>query len=662
MLFAGILSIAAVLAILLILSISIPQLPDSLDKLVNAPPTIIYDSEGRVIRTIGGRDMITLDRISPHFIDAIIAVEDKNFYRHHGIDKKAVFRSIVVGILKGRRIAGGSTITQQLAKNLFFSFRRDIARKLNEMLVAIQIEASFSKDAILEAYCNQIPFGSRATGVERAARTFFGVPASELSLAKAALLAGLPNSPSRFNPYAYPERARNRQLIILSLMERNGVITSEERALAEAESLVYKPLRFMGTASWFADKVTVECEERFGRDAVYFGGLKIFTTLDPSLQDAAENAVETGIESLDQALNSDSVQVGFVAVSTLSGSVEAMVGGRDYRTSQFNRAVDAHRRPGSGFKPFVYYTAIKELNCNPATMTLDSAITIKVPGSGDWSPRNYDNKYFNRVIFKFALSRSLNSVAARIITETGTEAVAETARNFGVRSPLKAVPSISLGSSEVTPLDMVSAYAVIAAAGNYYDPYFIERVESPRGDVLYEHFVTGKRVADQESLYLLLDMMKEVLANGTGRSARAQGFTHPAAGKTGTTNDFYDSWFIGFTPTLCASVWVGYDMEKAMINRRGRGITGASGALPIWTTFMKSATEGEPPRDFPIPAGIKFASVNIHNGMLADVGEVMTVALPEETELTFASDSLIRDTTDVETVPEVEDEEYDDTN
>jgi len=619
----------------------IPQLPDSLDKLVNAQPTIIYDSEGRVIRTIGGRDMITLDRISPQFLDALIAVEDKNFYRHHGIDKRAVLRSVIVGILRGRRIAGGSTITQQLAKNLFFSFKRDIVRKLNEAMVAVQIEAAFSKDEILEAYCNQIPFGSRASGVERAARTFFGIPASELSLAQAALLAGLPNSPSRFNPYAYPERARSRQLIILSLMERNGVITAEDRAVAEAESLVYEPLRLMGTASWFADRVTIECEERFGRDAVYFGGLKIFTTLNPSLQNAAENAVKKGIESLDRRLNSDSVQVGFAAVSTLSGSVEAMVGGRDYRASQFNRAVDAHRRPGSGFKPFVYYTAIRKMGCHPANVILDSAITIKVPGSGEWSPRNYNNKYYGRTILKFALSRSLNSAAVRIITETGSDAVVETAKNFGVHSPLKSVPSISLGSSEVTPLEMATAYSVIAAEGNYHQPYLIERVESPRGDALYEHFITGKLVADQEALFLLLDMMKEVLDNGTGKSARAAGFTLPAAGKTGTTNEFYDSWFTGFTPTLCASVWVGYDMEKAMINRYGRGITGASGALPIWTAFMKSAAEGEPARDFTIPTGIKFLSVDFHTGIPADSGDVMTVALPEAAELPAPSDSTM---------------------
>ena len=612
------------------LSLSIPQLPESLDKLVSASPTVIYDSEGKVIRTIGGRDMITLDRISPYFLNAVIAVEDKNFYKHNGVDKKAVLRSIIYGIFKDRRIAGGSTITQQLAKNLFFTFKRDVMRKLKETLVAIQIESSFSKDEILEAYCNQIAFGSRANGVERAARTFFGIPASELSLAQAALLAGLPNSPSRLNPYAYPDRAEGRQRVVLALMQRNGFITPEERAEAEAESLYYKPQRLMGASSWFADKVILECEERFGKDAVYYGGLKIFTTLNPALQEEAENATHVGLDALAQRLKSDDeIQVGFAAISTMTGAVEAMVGGRDYGSSQFNRAVDAHRRPGSGFKPFVYYTAIKQLNYHPATVMLDSMITLKVPGSRDWSPRNYEDQYFGKVILKFALSRSLNSVAARLVDETGAQAVMETAYAFGIKSELTPVPSIALGSSGVSPLDMASAYSVIATGGHYYEPYLIERVESPKGDVLYEHFITGKRAANMEALYLLLDMMKEVIDNGTGKYARRAGFNVPAAGKTGTTNDFYDSWFTGFTPTLCASVWVGYDMEKAIIDHNGRGISGASGALPIWVDFMKAACENEPPRDFTLPAGIKFVTVDCRTGALSDTGNVMTVALPE---------------------------------
>lgn len=628
------LAVLAALITLFYLSGKIPQVPDSLDKLVSAPPTVIYDSEGRILHTLSGRDMITLDRISPHFLKAIISVEDKNFYRHRGIDKTAVFRSIFINPVRGRTIgAGASTITQQLTKNLFFSFKKDVSRKLKEMLAAVQIEASFSKEEILEAYCNQISFGSSAYGVERASRTFFGKPALDLTLAQAALLAGLPNSPSRLNPYTHPDRARARQRFILKLMERNGAITPEERVEAEAESLTYNQPKFLGRGRWFADRVIEECEKRFGRDAVYFGGLKIFTTLNPYLQEAAVKAVEAHLKTLRETTGSDEVQTALIAISPLSGAVKAHIGGADYNTSQFDRAFNAHRRPGSGFKPFLYYTSMQRLGYTPATLVLDSLVTIKVPGSKDWRVNNFDHQYQGPVILKLALSRSLNTVAARIVNTVGAENVTETAHKFGVLSPLKNNPAIALGTSGVPPLEMASAYSVIATGGEYYEPYIIERVESPRGEVLYEHFISGKRVADPQLIYLLLDMMKEVVDGGTAQLARWSGFRLPAAGKTGTTDDYCDSWFTGFTPTMCASVWVGYDLEKPLRNENGRGITGAQGGLPIWIDFMKTATEGAPPRDFSIPAGIKFISVNPFTGNPEDSEIALTVALPEWAKL-----------------------------
>ncbi len=618
---------------LYLLAGSVPQAPDSLDQLVNAPPTLIYDAEGRVLYTLGGRDMTTIDRISPHFRQAIIAAEDKNFYRHHGLDKFAIIRSVIRGVTGKRRIAGGSTITQQLAKNLFFTFERDVMRKLKEMLAAAQIEATFSKEEILEAYCNQIPFGSRAYGIERAARTYFGISAAELTLAQAALLAGLPNSPSRYNPLVHPYRAKARQRTILRLMRRHGFIDDEQFAQAEAESLQFRPSREAQGGSWYIDRVIERCEAKFGGEAVYFGGLKIFTTLDPAMQSAAEAAVSAGLEELRQRLGSDSVQAALIAVSPLSGAVKAHIGGDDYRSSPYDRAVTAGRLPGSGFKPFLYHTALSNLKMNPASLVLDSAVTIPIRGSSDWSPPNYSRTYRGPVILKYALAHSINTVAARLVRETGPEEVVETARRFGVKSPLNPVPSIALGTSDVSPIEMAAGFSVIASGGMYYEPYFIERIESPGGETLYEHFVTGKRVADPDLIYLLIDMMKEVMQSGTAVRTRWSGFTRPACGKTGTTDDHRDSWFTGFTPNLSASVWIGFDQRKLLLDTKGWGITGSDGALPLWIEFMKAATEGEPPRDFPIPPGIKFDTVGIYSGIPADSGEVMSVALPLETVL-----------------------------
>lgn len=611
----------------------IPKLPDNLDVLVYSPPTTLYSSDGRVMFTFGGRDMAPLERISPHFLNAITAVEDKNFYRHHGLDKPALARSIFKGIFTKKRIAGGSTITQQLAKNFFFSFERSVLRKMKEALIAFQIESTFSKDEILEAYCNQISFGSRAYGVERASRTFFDKSASRLTLGQASLLAGLPNSPSRFNPFTNPDNARLRQRIVLSLMQRNGMISEERKreALEEPWNLVTYGIPGMG--SWYSDRVMEQLEELFSPEVAYFGGLHVFTAADQDLQAAAEKAVTAGLESLKERTGSDSLQAALAAVSTQSGAVLAIVGGKDYRLSQFDRAVKAKRRPGSGFKPFLYYTAVRNLGFTPAAVVLDSPVVIITPKYRDWEVNNFDDVYYGPVTLKFALSKSLNSVAARLVELTGAEAVVSTAHRFGVKSELEPSPTIALGTSGVSPLEMASAFSVIASGGSYHEPFFISRVEDSRGGVLYEHFITGQRSADPDLTYILLDMMKEVVNSGTGVSARKAGFNRPAAGKTGTTKNYKDSWFTGFTPTLCASVWVGYDIEHSIIDKRGVGITGADGGLPIWISFMKKAVENEPPRDFIIPPGVKFVSMNPFTGIQADSGYIMQAALPEGSEL-----------------------------
>lgn len=640
----GIAGALLILLASLILSAGIPQLPDSLEELVNAPPTIIYDCEGRIVQTLSGREPVSIENISPYFLNAIISAEDKNFYEHSGLDKVAIIRSFVSGFYSGKRMGGGSTITQQLAKNLFFTLKRDFVRKIREMLVAFQIESTFSKREILEAYCNQIPFGNRANGVERAARTYFGIPASDLDIAQSALLAGLPNSPSRLNPYSHLDNAIARQRVILSLMERNGFITAEERAEAEAESLKFRPLDYIGKGTWFIDRVVETCEARFGKDAVYYGGLKIFTTLRPDFQVAAENAVNAGIEKLNVKFKTDSLQGALIAMNPNTGAIVAHVGGQDYKKNQYDRAFYAKRRPGSSFKPFLYYPAIDKFGFSPASVILDSAYTTYIKGAGQWSPRNYDGVYYGKVIFKFALAQSLNTAAARLVEIVGADNVANTARQFGIKSDLYPVPSIVMGTSIVTPVEMASAYSVMATGGEYYEPYFLERVESPSGQTLYEHFIAGRRVANAESMYLLVDMLKEVLNTGTAKSARLYGLRFPCAGKTGTTDDYVDSWFIGFTPNLCVAVWVGYDKERPMITKGVGAISGPNGALPIWIEFMLKAAYREAPRDFLIPYGIGFSQVDIHTGLPSDDPTSMSVAVKESSIAPIIPDSMKVDT------------------
>jgi penicillin-binding protein 1A len=416
-------------------------------------------------------------------------------------------------------------------------------------------------------------------------------------------------------------------------MKKNALITGEELARAEAETLRYNQNQSSRLGSWFTDRVLEECEKRFGQDAVYFGGLKIFTTLDPVMQNAAQNASSIGIASLRKNTGLEDMEAALIAISPLSGAIVAHIGGTDYSRSQFDRAFDARRRPGSGFKPFLYYTALTQKNYTPATLALDSPITIKVPGSKDWAPENDNSLYYGQVILKFALAKSLNSVAARLVNAIGAEKVIEVARQFGVQSPLDNAPSIALGTSAVSPLEMASAFSIIAASGQYYQPYLIERIESPTGELLYEHFIASKNVADPGTIFLLLDMMKAVIDMGTARSVRSSGLTLPAAGKTGTTDDFTDSWFTGFTPNLCVSVWVGCDQEKPMKDRNGVGITGARGGLPIWIQFMKSALEGTSPRDFSQPPDINYIALNPFTGMPQEGDSSMVVALPASASL-----------------------------
>jgi penicillin-binding protein 1A len=608
----------------------LPRVPEPLNRIIETPPTEIFAATGERIMLLGGREAIPLNRISPFFVQAVIATEDHRFWDHHGVDKLRTFKALWITLFEPGKIQGASTITQQLAKNLFFSFRRTYMRKFRELLVALQIEARYRKQNILEAYLNQIPFGVGAYGIEQAARFFIGKPALELNLAEAALLAGLPKSPTHYNPYRYFERAKKRQKIVLSRMVAVGFITPREAQDAFQAELNLQPHTAESRiGSYFLDVVLNILEERYGPDVVYHGGLKVMTTLDPLQQALAVDSMQSGLAKLDQTLGiaddkEDSIrnpelhpQGALVAVQTNSGAVNALVGGRDYLETEYNRAIQNNRLPGSGFKPFVYYTAFEKLGFSPATVVVDKPVTIPVKGAPDWKPRNFSRNYEGPMILKRALMKSVNSIAAQLVERSGPQDVIETARRCGIESPLKPVYSVALGTSGVSPLEMASAFATFATGGIRHQPFLIRRVEDSLGRILEEHILGGQRVLDAAIAYQVVDMMRGVIDDGSGAVVRRLGFNLPAAGKTGTTDDYRDAWFTGFTPNLSVAVWVGFDRATGMRDTHNKGITGGKGAAPIWADFMIKATDGEPPRDFSIPADIRFEKVNPVSGAMA---------------------------------------------
>jgi penicillin-binding protein 1A len=608
----------------------LPQVPQPLGRIIETPPTEIFAATGERLMVIGGREVVPLNRISPFFIKAVIATEDHRFWEHHGLDKLRTLKALWITVFESGRIQGASTITQQLAKNLFFSYRRTYMRKFRELLVALQIERQYSKREILEAYLNQIPFGVGAYGIEQAARSFFGKPALELNLAESALLAGLPKSPTRYNPYRYFKRAKKRQQLVLERMKAVGYATADEAEAAFQAALQLTP-HAAGTpkGSYFLDMVLNDLEERYGPEVVYHGGLKVSTTLDPQQQAWAIESLQNGLIKLDQLMGiadgekSDSAsplthpQGALVAIECNSGAVKALVGGRDYSETEFNRAVESNRLPGSGFKPFLYYAAFEKLDLTPANVFVDKAITIPVKGASDWRPKNFEREYEGPMILKQALMKSVNVIAAQLVERVGPDAVIDVARRCGINSVLTPVYSLALGTSGVSPLEMASAFGTFATGGVRHEPFWIRRIEDPLGRVLQEQIVRGQRTLDTAIDFQLIDMMRGVLTAGTGRIIRRMGFDLPAAGKTGTTDDYRDAWFTGFTPTLSVSVWVGYDRGISMRDANGVGITGGRGAAPIWADFMIKATSGEPPREFTVPSNIRFETVDPVSGEIA---------------------------------------------
>jgi 1A family penicillin-binding protein len=600
----------------------LPRLPSSLINANLQLPVEIYSSNGKLIKSFGNRMIVKLDNISPFFIRAILAAEDSRFYDHKGIDVYSILRSIIKNLKNRRIVQGGSTITQQLSKNLFFSFKKNWNRKFKEILIALQIEAMFSKQEILEAYCNQIYFGQGNYGVEEASNFYFGKESKNLKINEAAMLAGIVSMPEKANPVSNFVLAQKKKNAVLKRMEKVGLISYRQRITAERNIVNLKKHNNSNSINqYFIDYVLNKLKKKYGPEFVYFGGIKVFTTINTNYQKIANNKVNLHLKFLDKNIseqNGKKIQIALVSLDNQDGAIRVMIGGRNYKNSNFNRAISNKRLPGSAFKPFIYMSAMENLGFNPGTVVLDEPVSIYIKGSGLWKPKNYNEKYFGPITLKYALAKSLNSVAAKLVFLLKPKTVIETARKFGIKSPLGNNLSLALGSSGVSPLEIASAYSVIANSGNYYQPYAIKRVEDFTGNTIFKYLPLAERRFSETSIYPLLDMMKGVMDNGSGRVVRKIGFKNPAGGKTGTTNNSNDGWFVGFNKEYSTAIWGGYDHNKIMLGPNGKGLTGSQIAGPIWASFYKKIMKGKTSNDFNIPRGIKFVRVNRYSGLLDD--------------------------------------------
>jgi len=614
----------------------LPHLPDDLRNLVYSQPTEFYAADGSLVHRLGGKTYVPLSQISPNFQHALLAAEDAEFYSHHGVDKIAMLRSTIF-IVAGKSRGSGSTLTQQLVKNLFFSFQRNLTRKFREILISLQIESTFTKQQILEAYCNWVWFGGTAYGVEDAAKQFFGKPAAALTVPEAATLAGIVNSPIYLNPFSHYENTLKRQRLVLRRMKSKGYIDEAAYNLAIADSINLTGRPAFGND--FIDYVISEAEKKYGHEAVYYGGLKIYTTMDPQLQAMAEECVAQGVEQLEAKLDSTGapLQGALAVVSVPTGEVRALVGARQYFPGGFNRAVNSNRHVGSGIKPFVYYAALENLQMTPISAVTDSAVSYRLPTRQTWTPRNFNRRHVGRLILKSALMQSINTISAQLTDRLTPKRVVEVCRRFGItslRSPQDEVLSLALGSAGISPLEMAAAYAVFPNNGVYYKPIVIKRVEDINGVVLDRAFVFGDTRIEAKLTYQLLDMMRGVVDGGTAVRVRSLGFDAPAAGKTGTSTDYTDAWFNGFTTALSVSAWVGYDREYKMYERKPRrGVDGARGGVPIWAEFMKRAQTFYPPQEFEMPAGLKIWYVDpVTGAQVSDPQNGIRVVLPENVQ------------------------------
>lgn len=582
---------------------------DARSRLVDAGGNVIaaFSTDGRT------HDPVGLERISSYLIQATLAVEDRKFYNHLGFDVKGMARAVLVNLESGERTQGASTLTQQLARNLYLSHEKTWSRKVREAFYTMQLEMKYSKDDILRMYLNEIYYGHGAYGIEAAARMYFGKPASELTLAESALLAGIPKGPTYYSPYTHWDNAKQRQKLILSTMEHLGQITAAEEREAAGQPLKLRPKDAPETvqnAPFFRDYVRglVRDVLRISDDELERGGLTVYTTLDPAVQRAAEEAVAKEMEG------SGELETALVSVDPRNGYIRAMVGGKNYRDNQYNHALATTRQPGSSFKPIMYLTALASKEMTGLSV-FDSKPTLFHfdENRKTYQPRNFGDKYLGEIDMRQAIAASDNIYAVNTIMKIGAGRVADMARKLGINSPLNIVPSLALGTSPVSPLEMAGAFAVIGSGGVKRPATAILKITDADGTVLYKAPSSeGETVVEPAAAYVLTRLMEGVFENGGTGSRVSSLIKRPVAGKTGTTDT--DAWMVGFTPELATAVWVGYDKGKEIRVADGRR------AAPIFARFTEKALENVPPKIFPVPSGIVSVYIDPESGLLAGPG------------------------------------------
>ncbi len=665
---------------------TLKDLPDvaSLEHYVPPLVTNVTDTNGQPVGEFytERRTTVPLTEIPVDLRKAVMAIEDTDFYSHWGINPKAILRAAANNLIAGRVVQGGSTLTQQLAKTIFLTREKTLDRKFKELLLTLQIERRYSKDEILQLYLNQIYFGAGAYGVEAASRWYFGKRATGLNLAECALMAGLIRSPNRYSPVTDADRAKDRRATVLRRMRDLNFITEAEEKEANDEPISSIALgRKEKEAHYFIEEVRQELEPRYGEERLEQGGLQIRTTLDIKLQSAAESIMEqhladfdvtygsaalkeyndnllknttdqTALASLVLSTTPPQIQGALIAMDVHTGAIRAMVGGRDYKASQFNRSMQAKRQPGSSFKPFIYSAALEskftaatvvddyplvyiDVESDPTLLAeattyaqIHAAILDNLQMTDEalsamkederketlkkfWRPQNFDGKFMGPLTLRRGLQMSRNLISIRIIDSIGPRAVAKMAHNAGIKSWINPVLSLALGTSVVSLEELTNAYATFASGGLHAEPYFVERVSDRRGNILEENSPKVEARVNPQTAFLITNLMKGVVERGTGYYAHRLG--RPLAGKTGTTQDQRDLLFVGFSPDLVCGVWIGYDDFRPL----KKGLTASSIAVPLWTDFMREALKDKPVRDFPVPPKIEFAKIDADTGYLA---------------------------------------------
>jgi len=582
------------------LAISFRNLPDVRILQTYSPTetTHIYDINGKPLASIhdeANRDVVPLDQISPNLKRAVLAIEDSNFFTHKGINPGGIARALIVNLEKGRTVEGGSTMTMQLVKNLFLSPQSKFSRKVAEAVMSIRLEQILNKDQILQLYLNQIYLGHNLYGVETASRSYFNKSASNLTLSEAAMLAGLISAPEEYSPFVNYKLAKERQEIVLNRMKDLKWITPAQETAARKEKIKLGKITSFGGSQvpYVTQAVVQELTRRFGRDAVVKGGMRVQTTIDLKMQRIAEETVKAWHERLYyQGLfyDRDEGQIALAAVDPRTHFVKAMVGGVDYEKSQFNRAIQARRQPGSSFKPFIYYAAFASGKYGPDSVVYDSPVGYR-DGDGYYYPQNYGGGFSGAVSIRRALEVSLNIPAVKLGQEVGLNKVIEICRVLGIRSPMEPVVSLPLGAVDLTPLEMAGAFATFANNGWHSDTTFIVQVTDSSGNVLLDNTPKPKLVLNSWAAASVNSALQGVINSGTARAAQ---LGRPAAGKTGTTSSERDIWFVGYVPQLSVAVWMGNDNYRPM----SYGATGGTIVAPVWRDFMSQALEGVPAESF----------------------------------------------------------------